>query len=53
MSIGSACDDLTGIRESYQRSMRAIALCSGKIRLVDYEALGFDRLLINGKEVLN
>ncbi len=50
MSIGSACDELTGIRESYQRSMRAIALCSGKIRLVDYEALGFDRLLINGKD---
>lgn len=50
MTIGSTCDSLHDIRSSYQRSMKSTALCTDEIRIIDYETLGFERLLLNAEE---
>lgn len=46
MGIGSICSSLIDVRHSYLKSMRSIALCTDEMRIIDYEELGFPRLLL-------
>ena len=47
MGIGNRCNSLLEVRESYMRSIKALALCTNEKRIIDYEELGFPRLLLN------
>lgn len=50
MGIGNTCDSLEKIRSSYRNAMNSITLSRNENRIVDYDELGFPRLLFNTKE---
>ena len=47
MGIGNRCYTLINVHFSYAKSKKALTLCSNENRLIDYEELGFYRLLLN------
>jgi len=47
MGIGNTCTSLYDIRYCYMKSMKCIELCTNEMRIIDYEELGFQRLLLN------
>lgn len=50
MAIGSSCNTLQEVRKSYKSAMKSLELSSGETRFIDYEELGFPRLLVNAEE---
>lgn len=47
MGMGSVCDSLYDARYSYLQAIKSIPLCGNERQIVDYEELGFPRLLLN------
>lgn len=47
MGIGNKCNSLHDVRYSYMKSIKAMALSASDNRIIDYEELGFSRLLLN------
>ena len=47
MGIGNTYATLYDIRYSYMKSMKSIDLCTNEKRVIDYEELGFQRLILN------
>lgn len=50
MGIGNTCNSLYDVRNSYKKAMKTISLCTDETRIIDYEELGFPRLLFNTTE---
>lgn len=50
MGIGNTCDSLEDVRNSYRNAMNSITLSREENRIIDYDELGFPRLLFNTKE---
>jgi sugar diacid utilization regulator len=46
MGIGNTCSSLYDIRCSYNKSIKSISLCTKEKRIIDYDELGFPRLLL-------
>ena len=47
MGIGSCCHSLREVHHSYVKAVKALSLCSDNTRIIDYETLGFARLLLH------
>lgn len=47
MGIGNICNSLHDVKYSYMKSIKAMALCTSEKGIIDYEELGFSRLLLN------
>lgn len=47
MAIGSTCHSLTDVRHSYFKAMKSISLCTKENGVIDYDELGFPRLVLN------
>lgn len=47
IGIGSTCDSLYDVRNSYYQAMKSIRLCTKENDIIDYHELGFSRLLLN------
>ncbi|WP_428911707.1 PucR family transcriptional regulator [Niallia sp. Krafla_26] len=47
MGIGNTCTSLSDVHCSYLKSVKSIPLCTKEKRIIDYEELGFPRLLLN------
>jgi PucR family transcriptional regulator, proline-responsive transcriptional activator len=47
MAIGNTCQSLYDVRHSYFKAMKALPLCTKENRIIDYDELGFPRLILN------
>jgi hypothetical protein len=50
MGIGNTCSSLYKVRYSYIKSIKSIPLCQKEKRIIDYDELGFSRLLLGTLE---
>ncbi len=47
MGIGNTCSSLYDVRQSYLKSIKSIPLCTKEKRIIDYDELGFSRLILD------
>ena len=47
MGIGHTCSSLYDVRSSYLKSIKSIPLCTKEKRMIDYDELGFPRLIVD------
>lgn len=47
MGIGKTCTSMYDIKYSYKKSVKSISLCTNEKRIIDYDELGFSRILLN------
>lgn len=47
LGIGNTCTSMYDIKFSYEKAVGSISLCSNEKNIIDYDELGFSRLLLN------
>lgn len=47
MGIGKTCATMYDIKYSYKKSIKSISLCTNECKIIDYDELGFSRILLN------
>ena len=47
MGIGNTCFSIYDIRNSYLKSIKTLPLCTKEKRIIDFNELGFSRLLLD------